>query len=76
MKQIFNCNKTEIREYAKEYSRLGVFSRVVQCYERLLYIGNLRKNEHLRLAVIYTRQGKENQAKRIISRYKQIYKII
>lgn len=54
----------------------GVCSRVIHCYERLLHLGKLRKNEYLRLAVLYIRQGKENQAQRIISRYKQIYEII
>lgn len=54
----------------------GVYSRVIHCYERLLHLGKLRKNEYLRIAVLYIRQGKENQAQRIISRYKQIYEII
>lgn len=54
----------------------GIYSRVMHCYERLLYLGKLRKNEYLRLALVYAKQGKENQAQRIISRYKQIYEII
>lgn len=54
----------------------GIYSRVIHCYERLLYLGKLRKNEYLRLADIYIRQGRDNQAQRIITRYKQIYEII
>lgn len=60
----------------KKYMHDGIYSRVIHCYERLLYLGKLRKNEYLRLALVYAKQGRENQAQRIISRYKQIYEII
>lgn len=76
MKQLFDSSSEEIRDCIKKYMRDGIYSRVIHCYERLLYLGKLRKNEYLCLAAIYIRQGKENQAQRIISRYRQIYEII
>lgn len=76
MKQLFNSSPEEIRDWIKKYMHDGIYSRVMHCYERLLYLGKLRKNEYLRLALVYAKQGKENQAQRIISRYKQIYEII
>lgn len=74
MNQIFASHPNEIRKYIRIYMQLGIYSRVIHCYERLLYIGKLHKNEYLRLAVIYIRHGRENQAERIIKRYKLIYK--
>ena len=74
MKQIYYSTTDEIRECIKKYMRSEIYSRVVHCYERLLYLGKLHKIEYLRLSVMYIRQGKENQAKHIIMRYKQIYK--
>ena len=76
MKQLFDISSEGIRDCIKKYIHDGIYSRVIHCYERLLYLGKLRKNEYLRLAVLYIRQGKENEAQRIISRYKQIYEII
>lgn len=76
MKQLFDSSSEEIRDYIRKYMNDSVYSRVIHCYERLLYLGKLRKNEYLRLAVLYIRQSKENQAQRIISRYNQIYEII
>jgi len=76
MKQIYDSSPSEIRQLAKAYTKDGVLSRVAQCYERLLYLGNLRKTEYLRLALVYAHQGKENAAQRIIERYKAIYKLI
>ena len=76
MKQLFDSSSEEIRDCIRKYMNDGVYSRVIHCYERLLYLGKLRKNEYLRLAVLYIRQGKENQSQRIITRYKHIYEII
>ena len=76
MKQLFDSSSEEIRDCIKKYMHDGIYSRVIHCYERLLYLGKLRKNEYLRLAAIYIRQGGDNQAQRIISSYKQIYEII
>lgn len=73
MKQLFDSSSKEIRDSIRKYMNDGVYSRIIHCYERLLYLGKLRKNEYLRLAVLYIRQGKENQAQRIISRFTQIY---
>ena len=73
MKQLFNNSPGEIRDCIKKYMHDGIYSRVIHCYERLLYLGKLRKNEYLRLALVYAKQGKENQAQRIILRYTQIY---
>lgn len=76
MKQLFDSSSEEIRDCIKKYMYDGIYSRVIHCYERLLYLGKLRKNEYLCLAAMYIRQGKENQAQRIILRYRQIYEII
>lgn len=76
MKQLFDSTSEEIRDCIKKYMHDGIYSRVIHCYERLLYLGKLRKNEYLRLAAIYIRQGRDNQAQRIITRYKLIYEII
>ncbi len=76
MKQLFDSSSEEIRDCIRKYMNDGVYSRVIHCYERLLHLGKLRKNEYLRLAVLYIRQGRDNQAQRIISRYKHIYEII
>lgn len=73
MKQLFDSSSEEIRDCIRKYMNDGIYSRVIHCYERLLYLGKLRKNEYLRLAVLYIRRGKENQAQRIISRFTQIY---
>lgn len=73
MKQLFDSPSEEIRDCIRKYMNDGIYSRIIHCYERLLYLGKLRKNEYLRLAVLYIRQGKENQAQRIISRFTQIY---
>lgn len=57
MKQLFNSSPEEIRDWIKKYMHDGIYSRVMHCYERLLYLGKLRKNEYLRLAALYIRQG-------------------
>lgn len=59
---------------AQRYLEEGILSRASYCYERLLFLGNLRKTGYLRLALIYTMQGKDNAAERILRRYKAIYK--
>lgn len=76
MIQIYNASTTEIRQLARTYTRQGIWSRTIQCYQRLMSLGNLHKNEYLRLALILYKQGKENQAKRTLNRYKAIYKCI
>lgn len=64
----------EIRRHIALYTNSGVFSRVAQCYERLLFLGELRRCGYLRLALVYTKQGKDNAAERVLSRYCTIYK--
>lgn len=59
---------------ARCYLKEGILSRASYCYERLLFLGKLRKTSYLRLALIYTKQGKDNAAERILCRYKAIYK--
>ena len=58
---------------AQRYLEEGILSRASYCYERLLFLGNLRRTGYLRLIVIYTKQGKANAANRILCRYKAIY---
>lgn len=59
---------------AQRYLKEGILSRASYCYERLMYLGCLRRIEYLRLALIYTKQGKDNAAERILCRYNTIYK--
>ena len=59
---------------AQRYLRDGIPSRATYCYERLMYLGCLRKTGYLRLALIYIKQGKDNAAERVLNRYRAIYK--
>lgn len=59
---------------AQCYLKEGILSRASYCYERLMYLGCLRRTGYLRLALVYTKQGKDNAAERILFRYKAIYK--
>lgn len=72
MKQIYNTSTKEIRELIKQYMELGGISRAIQCYERLLWLGELRQREYLRLAILYKQQQCENECKRILLRYKSL----
>lgn len=73
MTQIYNMNTDDIRGLAYEYMRQGIPSRAIQCFERLLWLGSLRRREYLRLAALYP-QRHNVAIKRIIERYKAIYK--
>lgn len=75
MKQIYNMSTEGIRELAKQYMELGVISRAIQCYERLLWLGSLRRREYLRLAAMCVCHGDEIRAKHIINRYSTIFKL-
>lgn len=59
---------------ARRYLRDGIPSRATYCYERLMYLGCLRRTGYLRLALVYTKQGKDNAAERVLNRYRAIYK--
>ena len=59
---------------AQCYLKEGIVSRASYCYERLMYLGRLHRTGHLRLSLVYTKQGKDNAAERILCRYKAIYK--
>lgn len=74
MKQIYQCTPKELYELASQYSKLGVMSRVIQCYERLLWLGKLHQRGYLRLALVYIHKGEKNAAERIYGRYIAIYK--
>lgn len=58
----------------QRYLRDGILSRATYCYERLMYLGCLRRTGYLRLALVYTKQGKDNAAERVLNRYRAIYK--
>lgn len=73
MKQIYNMSTKEIRELIKQYMEYGVISRVVQCFERLKWLGKLRQHEYLLLSVAYLQKGKRSAAVSIIKRYNIIY---
>lgn len=59
---------------AQRYLHDGIPSRATYCYERLMYLGCLSKTGYLRLALVYTKQGKDNTAERVLNRYRAIYK--
>ena len=59
---------------AQRYLRDGIPSRATHCYERLMYLGCLRRTGYLRLALVYTKQRKNNAAERVLNRYRAIYK--
>lgn len=59
---------------AQRYLHDGIPSRATYCYERLMYLGCLRRMGYLRLALVYTKQGKDNAAERILNRYRAIYR--
>lgn len=73
MKQIYNMSTKEIRELIKQYMELGVISRAIQCYERLLWLGELQQREYLILNMMYAQKGKKGFSKAIIKRYNKIY---
>lgn len=73
MKQIYNMSTKEIRELIKQYMELGVISRAIQCYERLLWLGELQQHEYLILNMMYAQQGRRSFSKAIIKRYNKIY---
>ena len=74
MTQIYDASPKELEAMAQRYLRDGIISRATYCYERLMYIGCLRKTSYLRLALVYTKQRKDNAAERVLSRYRAIYK--
>lgn len=59
---------------AQRYLHDGIPSRATYCYERLMYLGCLRRTGYLRLALVYTKQGKDNAAERVLNRFRAIYK--
>lgn len=59
---------------AQRYLHDEIPSRATYCYERLIYLGCLRRTGYLRLALVYTKQGKDNVAERVLNRYRAIYK--
>lgn len=59
---------------AQRYLHDGIPSRATYCYERLMYLGCLRRTGYLRLALVYTKQGRDNDAEHVLNRYRTIYK--
>ncbi len=74
MTQIYNMNTDDIRSLAYEYIKQGIPSRAIQCFERLLWLGSLRRREYLRMAAMYVFHGDKIRAKHIINRYTTIFK--
>ena len=74
MTQIYEASPKELAAMAQRYLRDGIPSRATYCYERLMYLGCLRRKGYLRLALVYTKQGKDNAAERVLNRYRAIYK--
>jgi hypothetical protein len=74
MIQIYDASPKELAAMAQRYLHDGIPSRATYCYERLIYLGCLRRTGYLRLALVYTKQGKDNAAERVLNRYRAIYK--
>lgn len=74
MVQIYEASPKELKAMAQQYYSDGILSRVIQCYERLLHLCCLHRMEYLRLALVYTKQRKDNAAERVLNRYRAIYK--
>lgn len=74
MVQIYEASPKELKSMAQQYYSDGILSRVIQCYKRLLYLGSLHRTGYLRLALVYTKQGKDNAAERVLNRCRAIYK--
>lgn len=74
MRQIYDHSPDELEASAGQYLSDGILSRAIQCYERLLLLGKLSRYGYLRLALVYTKQGKDNAAERVLNRYRAIYK--
>lgn len=74
MMQIYNMNADDVRCLAREYIKQGVISRAIQCFERLLWLGELRQREYLKLVVLYKCTNISIKSKRVIYKYKNIYK--
>lgn len=73
MEQIYDMSAENVRQFAYEYLRCGVTSRVIQCLERLKWLGKLRQQEYLLLSTIYSNQCKFEAAMETIKRYNIIY---
>ena len=59
---------------AKCYLKEVILGKASYCYERLMFLGFLRRTGYLRLALVYTKQGRDNAAERVLNRYCAIYK--
>lgn len=51
MTQIYNASPKELAAMAQRYLRDGILSRATYCYERLMYLGCLRRTSYLRLSL-------------------------
>lgn len=69
MHQIYNTSDANTYRLALTYEVIGVYARVAQCYEKLLYNGTLGKISYLRLIRIYIRANKTKDVQRILKRY-------
>lgn len=74
MTQIYDASPKKLAAMAQYYLKEGILSRASYCYERMMYLGRLRRTGYLRLALVYTKQGKDNAAERVLNRYRAIYK--
>lgn len=74
MIQIYEASPKELKAMAQQYYSDGILGRVIQCYERLLYLGILHRIDYLRLALVYIHQKNNNAAERVLNRYCAIYK--
>nr|DAP08203.1 MAG TPA: hypothetical protein [Caudoviricetes sp.] len=52
MKQIYDASPKELAAMAQCYLKEGILSRASYCYERMMYLGCLRRTGYLRLALV------------------------
>lgn len=73
MEQIYNMSAESVRQFAFEYLRCGVTSRAMQCFERLKWLGKLRRHEYLLLAMMYAQKGNKTGLRHTTKRYNTIF---
>ena len=73
MKQIYDMSAESVRQFAYEYLRCGVTSRAVQCFERLKWLGKLRQQEYLLLAMMHAQKGNKTGLRHTTKRYNTIF---
>lgn len=73
MKQIYDMSAEDVRQFAYEYLRCGVTSRSIHCFERLKWLGKLRRHEYFLLAMMHAQKGNKTELRHTTKRYNTIF---